>query len=72
MKMTKQVQVMVNSVNEYLKTNHVKNESDCQFVIMTNLLIEAGCYQGFNYYTEDGRLAGTNKGAADHIQFYIG
>jgi len=70
MKRTKQAQAIVNSVNEYLRNNHVKTESDPVFVVMSHALIEAKCYQGFNYFTTDGRLSGGENEKFDHLRFY--
>lgn len=70
MKRTKQAQAIVNSVNEYLRNNHIKTESDSVFVVMQHALIKANCYQGFNYFTTDGRLSGGENEKFDHLRFY--
>lgn len=71
MKRTKQTQTIVNSVNEYLRNNHVKSQGDPVFVVMSHALIEAKCYQGFNYFTADGKLfSGENEKEFDHLEFY--
>lgn len=72
-KMTKQVKAMVAATNEYLRDNHVKNESDDIFNITAWLLLQAHCYHGFNYFTADGFLSGgDNNEKFDHLEFYIG
>ena len=70
-KMTKQVKQMVSSVNEYLKENHVKNQDDRLFSDMCWLLLQSHCYNGFNFYTEDGKLSGENNEKFDHLEIYI-
>lgn len=71
MKRTKQTQTIVNSVNEYLRNNHIKTQGDPVFVVMSHALIEAKCYQGFNYFTADGKLfSGENEKKFDHLEFY--
>ena len=70
-KMTKQTKTMVENVNEYLKTNHIKNIQDTQFNFMCWLLIKANCYHGFNYFTADGRLSGGENEKFDHLEIYI-
>lgn len=70
MKRAKQTQVIVDSVNEYLRNNHVKREDDPVFVVMSIALIEANVYQGFNYFTTDGRLSGGENEKFDHLRFY--
>lgn len=70
MKRTKQTQTIVNSVNAYLRNNHIKSQGDPVFVVMSHALIEAKCYQGFNYFTTDGRLSGGDNDKFDHLGFY--
>lgn len=70
-RMTKQVKTMVEEVNDYLRRNHVKDEGDEKFVIMQFLLLKAGCYHGFNYFTADGRLSGGDNEKFDHLELYI-
>lgn len=70
MRQTKQVRMMVEDVNEYLKTNHVKDISDKLFSSMCHLLSRAGCYHGFNYFTADGRLSGGVNEMFDHLEIY--
>lgn len=71
MKRTKQTQTIVDSVNEYLRHNHIKSQGDPVFVVMSHALIEAKCYQGFNYFTADGKLfSGENEKKFDHLEFY--
>ena len=70
MKRTKQTQTIVNNVNKYLRNNHIKSQGDPVFVVMSHALIEAKCYQGFNYFTTDGRLSGGENEKFDHLKFY--
>ena len=70
-KMTKQVKAMVEDVNKYLWSHHVKDQRDTQFSFLCYLLVRAGCYHGFNYFTTDGRLSGGDNENFDHLQFYI-
>lgn len=71
MKRTKQTQAIVDSVNEYLRNNHIKSQGDPVFVVITHALIEANCYQGFNFFTADGKLfSGENEKKFDHLEFY--
>lgn len=71
MKMTKQVQKMVQEVNERMKEYHIKDESDPVFTTMQWLLLRSNCYHGFNLYTIDGKLSGGNNEEFDHLEFYI-
>lgn len=71
MKRTKQTQIIVDNVNHYLRHNHIKSQGDPVFVVMSHALIEAKCYQGFNYFTADGKLfSGENEKKFDHLEFY--
>lgn len=70
MKQTKQVMKMVGAVNQYMRDNHVKDGGNEVFATMAWLLLQAGCYHGFNHFTEDGRLAGSEE-ACDHLELYI-
>lgn len=71
MKRTKQTQTIVDNVNEYLRNNHVKSQGDPVFVVITHALIKANCYQGFNFFTADGKLfSGENEKKFDHLEFY--
>lgn len=71
MKMTKQVKTMVSFVNNYMRANHIKTQDNHLFNDMQALLLEAGCYHGFNYFTEDGRLSGGPNENFDHLELYI-
>ena len=71
MKMAKQVKRMVSEVNEALKFNHTKDEGDPVFSTVCWLLIKAGCYHGYNYYTADGRLSGGKNDTFDHLEIII-
>ena len=71
MKRTKQTQIIVDNINHYLRHNHIKSQGDPVFVVMSHALIEAKCYQGFNYFTADGKLfSGENEKKFDHLEFY--
>ncbi len=70
MKRTKQAQKIVDSVNEYLRNNHVKREDDPVFVVMSIALIKANVYHGFNYFTAEGFLSGGNNEKFNHLEFY--
>lgn len=72
MKRTKQTQKIVNAINEYLRNNHIKSQGDPVFVVITHALINANAYQGFNYFTADGKLfSGENENEKfDHLEFY--
>lgn len=53
MRRTKQVQVMVDEMNEILKRRKVvEQDKDEDFVLFSDLLIKAGCYKGFNWMYE--------------------
>ena len=60
MKRTKQMQILVDDANIYLKANNVTKTSDTVFIIVTNGLIHADCYHGFNWMDESGRIAPQN------------
>ena len=70
-KMTKQVKSMVEATNDYLRENHVKDEGDNIFSTVNWLLLQANCYHGFNYFTENGRLSGGDNEKFDHLEFHI-
>lgn len=70
MKRAKQTQVIVDSVNEYLRNNHVKKEDDPVFVVFGIALIEANVYQGYNYFTAEGCLSGGDNDKFDHLEFH--
>lgn len=70
MKRTKQTQAIVDSVNEYLRNNHVKKEDDPVFVVFGIALINANVYQGYNYFTAEGFLSGGDNDKFDHLEFH--
>lgn len=70
MKRAKQAQIIVDSVNEYFRNNHVKREDDPVFVVMQHALIHANVYQGFNYFTAEGYLSGGDNEKFDHIELH--
>lgn len=70
MRRTKQAQAIVDSVNDYLRNNHVKTESDPVFVVVCHALIHANVYRGFNYFTTEGFLSGGDNEKFDHIELH--
>ena len=70
-KMTAQVRIMVESVNESMRYQHSKDEHEPTFATMGWLLLEAGCYHGFNWFDKDGRLCHPDKPECDHVAYYI-
>lgn len=70
MKRTKQTQIIVDNVNSYLRHNHIKSQGDSVFVVTLHALINANVYQGFNYFTADGKLSGGQNEQFDHLEFY--
>ena len=60
MRRSKQMQIMVDDANLYLKHNAITETSDAVFLIVTNGLIHAECYHGFNWHDECGRIAPEN------------
>lgn len=78
-KRTKQSQVMVDTVNYYLKHNKVIDSNDIVCMIMMGQLLNAKCYNGFNWFYElcDGTHALVGSGDPEvikskngFIQFY--
>lgn len=67
MKRTKQMGILVNDTNIYLKANRITKTSDPVFNIVTNSLIHADCYHGFNWMDESGRIAPQNP---HHLYIY--
>lgn len=70
MRRTKQAQAIVDSVNDYLRNNHVKTESDSVFVVMQYALSRANVYHGYNYFTAEGLLSGGDNEKFDHLEFH--
>ena len=70
-KMNSQVKAMVESVNERMRENHIKDTQDVVFTTTCWLLLRAKCYHGYNYFTKDGRLSGGNTESFDHLEIYI-
>jgi hypothetical protein len=68
MKRTKQIQLLIDEVNDYLRLNHIKETSNPVFLIVTNNLIHSKIYHGYNMYTSDGILSGGKN--TDYIQIY--
>lgn len=70
MKRTKQTQIIINSVNEYLRNNHIKTQGDPVFVVIADALINANVYRGYNYFTAEGFLSGGDNEKFDHLEFH--
>lgn len=73
MRRTKQVQVMVDSVNEYLKRNKIKDQYNDVAMVMMHSLIQANCYGGFNWFrtNEQGmQVLSGGEEKAEYIQLY--
>ena len=79
MKRTKQLQAMVDRTNEYLKNNHIKDEGDSAFMVVSQVLLDTHTYKGYNMYKDktlaDGTvfsvLAGTDDpDKFDYLQLY--
>ena len=71
MKMTKQTKAMINAVNVHLRNNHIKDEANPIFAVTMFALLNADCYQGFNYFTKDSQLSGGPNEKFDHLEFII-
>lgn len=68
MKRTKQTEIIIETVNAYLKNNHIQDISDPAFSTLTHALILAKTYRGYNLYTAEGKLSGGVN--TDYIQIY--
>lgn len=78
-KRTKQAQIMIDTVNMYLKKNRIIDELCKECMLMTGMLLNAGCYKGFNWFynLEDGTKVLVGSGDPEvitskdgYIQFY--
>lgn len=49
---TKQVEIMIEEFNNYLKENHIIDEYCAEVHIFIHLLLKIKCYQGFNWFYE--------------------
>ena len=49
---TKQVEIMIDEFNDYLKNNHIIDEYTPEVHLFLHLLLRANCYQGFNWFYE--------------------
>lgn len=49
---TKQVEIMIEEFNLYLKNNHIIDEYATEVHLFLQLLLRANCYQGFNWFYE--------------------
>ena len=83
-KSTRQVQLMVESMNRYLMANLRSDSRHLSCVLMTNMLLSADAYKGFNWFYVDTSCKDTELlklvGSSDEailkekdafIQFYI-
>ena len=83
MRRSKQLQKLVDDVNDYLRKNHIKSQSDPCFLVVSDSLLKQHLYQGYNFYVDfevtywDGyktkipRLAGTSDPEKfDYLQLY--
>ena len=51
-KRTKQVEIMIEEFNLYLKNNHIIDEYTPEVHLFLHLLLRANCYRGFNWFYE--------------------
>lgn len=71
MKMTKQTQNMVKSINQYFQDNKIKSEYNDMFLVVSYALMQANTYKGFNWFDASGKVVpDTDENAV--IQFYTG
>lgn len=49
-KRAKQVDLMVEEMNLYLRTNRIISELDKSCLLLSRMLCYAGCYRGFNWF----------------------
>ena len=76
MKRTKQLQTVVNNVNDYLRTNKIKDEKDPAFHMLVWSLLQTDTYKGFNYFRDkeiDGETVSVLAGSSidfDYLQLY--
>lgn len=52
MKRSKQLQTVVDKVNEYLRNNHIKDEGNEVFSVVQWALLDTETYRGFNHFKE--------------------
>jgi hypothetical protein len=52
MKRSKQLQMMVDLTNEFLRNNHIKDEGNDAFTICQLALLRTKTYHGFNMFKE--------------------
>ena len=78
MRRSKQVEALIADVNDYLRYNEIKDESNPVFSVVADSLLRNKLYMGYNYYrykyTETGRvtvLAGSGDPSKfDFLQIY--
>lgn len=51
-KRTKQVEIMIDEFNDYLKNNRIIDEYTPEVHLFLHLLLRANCYRGFNWFYE--------------------
>ena len=68
MKRAKQTTIIIETVNAYLRNNHIKDTRDPAFHTLTHALMQAKTYRGFNLYNAEGKLSGGVN--TDYIQIY--
>ena len=49
---TKQVEIMIDEFNDYLKNNRIIDEYTPEVHLFLHLLLRANCYRGFNWVYE--------------------
>lgn len=49
---TKKITELLKDVNEYLRNNHIKDQGDPVFLVITHSLLRQHLYLGFNYYKD--------------------
>lgn len=69
MKRTKQVQIMVDTVNEYLRKANIKNQYDDVVMVVKYSLMQAECYKGFNFYRVNEHGITVLSGGEENAEF---
>lgn len=69
----KQMEILIDDINMYLRRNYIKAESNPAFLIVQHSLLEQGLYRGFNYFKdkklEDGTIISVLAGSSDPSEF---
>lgn len=50
MKRTKQIEVLIDDVNYYLRANKIKDQYDATASVVMNSLLQQKLYKGFNWF----------------------